>query len=104
MGRVLVVEDDERLARLVARTLQGAGLAVVCATTGPDGLSAGLAGDFDLVVLDLMLPGMPGSEVLRQLLDQHPEQRVLILSAVPGVDPRVDCCPVVAACRTSVPT
>jgi two-component system, OmpR family, response regulator len=91
VGRVLVVEDDDRIARLVARSLQGDGCAVERAATGPEGLAAALSGDFDLVILDLMLPGMDGTEVLRRLIAAHPGQRVLVLSAVPEVGTRVAC-------------
>lgn len=89
MGRVLVVEDDERLARLVVRALDGAGHPARSAATGREGLAAALAEEYDLVVLDLMLPDLDGREVLRRLLDQRPEQRVLVLSAVPEIGARV---------------
>jgi DNA-binding response OmpR family regulator len=91
VSRVLVVEDDERIGRLVARAMQDDGYAVDRADTGPDGLKAALAQDFDLVVLDLMLPGMDGTEVLDRLLDARPDQRVLVLSAVPEIGTRVAC-------------
>jgi len=67
VSRVLVVEDDERIGRLVARAMQDDGYAVDRADTGPDGLRAALAQDFDLVVLDLMLPGMDGLQVCREV-------------------------------------
>jgi DNA-binding response OmpR family regulator len=85
------VEDDDRIARLVTRALQDDGYAVDRAATGPDGLGCALARDFDLVVLDLMLPGMGGIEVLERLVEQRPEQRVLVLSAVPEIGTRVAC-------------
>jgi DNA-binding response OmpR family regulator len=88
---VLVVEDDDRIARLVTRALQGDGCAVDRAATGPEGLGSALAGNFDLVILDLMLPGMGGTEVLRRLVAARPGQRVLVLSAVPEVGTRVAC-------------
>lgn len=91
MARVLVVEDDERIARLVARTLREDGHCVECAATGPEGLEQALATDFDLVVLDLMLPGLDGTEVLARLLEAKPEQRVFVLSAVPEISARVAC-------------
>jgi two-component system, OmpR family, response regulator len=91
MGRVLVVEDDERLTRLIVRALQGAGLGVSCAGSGTDGLALALAGDFDLVVLDLMLPGLPGDEVLRRLVRDRGDQPVLVLSAMADIDVRVGC-------------
>jgi two-component system OmpR family response regulator len=91
MGRVLVVEDDDRIARLIARALRGDGHAVDFAVTGPEGLGIATAGDFDLVVLDLMLPGMDGAEVLDRLVEARPGQRVLVVSAVPEIGTRVAC-------------
>jgi two-component system OmpR family response regulator len=91
MGRVLVVEDDERLMRLVVRALQGAGLGVSCAATGTEGLALALAGNYDLVMLDLMLPGLPGVEVLRRLVRERRDQPVLVLSAIADIDVRVSC-------------
>jgi two-component system OmpR family response regulator len=90
-GRVLVVEDDERLARLVARALEEDGFLVDRVHDGRTGLGAALAADFDLVVLDLMLPELNGSEVLERLVTARPEQRVLVLSAVPEIGVRVAC-------------
>jgi DNA-binding response OmpR family regulator len=89
VGRVLVVEDDERIGRLVTRALENDGHLTERAVTGPDGLAAALTGGYDLVVLDLMLPGMGGDQVLERLIDQRPEQRVLVLSAVPEIGTRV---------------
>ena len=91
MGRVLVVEDDERMARLLVRALSGAGLAVQWASTGDEGLGAAQRGDFDLVVLDLTLPGMEGAEVLRRLVGELPPQRVLVVSGSCEVATRVAC-------------
>src|SRR4029453_11881913 len=86
-----VVEDDDRLARLVARALQGDGHAVDTAATGSAGLTAGLDHAYDLVVLDLMLPDLTGQEVLRRLVAARPGERVLVLSAVPEIGTRVAC-------------
>src|SRR5882672_7309784 len=69
VGRVLVIEDDDRIARLVSRALENEGFPTERAATGPTGLSSALAADFDLVVLDLMLPGLDGRQVLTRLLD-----------------------------------
>jgi two-component system, OmpR family, response regulator len=91
VARMLVVEDDDRIARLVTRALEADGYAVDRAATGPEGLSSALARDFDLVILDLMLPGMDGAEVLDRLIEQRPEQRVVVLSAVPEIGARVAC-------------
>jgi two-component system, OmpR family, response regulator len=84
-----VIEDDERIGRLVARALEGGGLLTERAASGSAGLDAALRRDFDLVVLDLMLPGLDGRQVLDRLLEQRPDQRVLVLSAVPEISTRV---------------
>jgi two-component system, OmpR family, response regulator len=89
LSRVLLIEDDDRIARLVSRALENEGFPVSRAASGPEGLNSALASDFDLVVLDLMLPGMDGGEVLARLVDERPEQRVLVLSAVPEIGTRV---------------
>jgi two-component system OmpR family response regulator len=89
VDRVLVIEDDDRLARMVGRALQDDGYGVERAANGTDGLSAALARDFDLVVLDLMLPGLAGTHVLDRIVEARPNQRVLVLSAVPEVGTRV---------------
>ena len=91
MTRVLVVEDDERIARLVDRALRDDGHVIDHAATGPDGLSAALTTNFDLIVLDLMLPGVSGTEVLEQVVKARPEQRVFVLSAVPEISVRIAC-------------
>jgi DNA-binding response OmpR family regulator len=65
--RLLVIDDDRKLCRLIADYLSPLGYAVECAQTGPDGLEKALAGGFHVILLDVMLPGMDGFEVLRQL-------------------------------------
>ncbi|WP_184833270.1 response regulator transcription factor [Allocatelliglobosispora scoriae] len=90
-GCVLLIEDDDRIADMVSRTLAAEGYAVDRAQTGPDGLRMALDGAFDLVILDLMLPGMPGTSVLNHLMRHRPDQRVLVLSAVTGAATRVAC-------------
>jgi DNA-binding response OmpR family regulator len=89
VSRVLVIEDDDRIARLITRALENEGFPVSRSSTGPEGLTTALAADFDLVVLDLMLPGMDGGDVLERLMNERPEQRVLVLSAVPEIGTRV---------------
>ena len=89
MDRVLVIEDDDRIARLVRRALEDDGFQVEHSATGNVGLHAALARDFDIVVLDLMLPDMSGGEILQRLVEVRPEQRVLVLSAVPEIGTRV---------------
>ncbi len=89
MEQLLVVEDEDRLGRFIARALRGQGYDVDVARTGPEGLACALARQYDLLLLDLMLPGMGGADVLQELLRHRPEQRVLVLSASPDVDVRM---------------
>jgi two-component system alkaline phosphatase synthesis response regulator PhoP len=81
MTRVLVVEDNEALAFGLRNNLEIEGYAVDVAADGPSGLAAARGGRPDLVVLDLMLPGMDGYRVLRQLRDDGLTMPVLILTA-----------------------
>lgn len=91
MARLLVIEDEDRLRSFVVRTLEADGHFVAEAATGPDGVRRTHEDVYDLVVLDLMLPGFDGVEVLRRILNHDPEQRVLVLSAVADVASRVQC-------------
>jgi len=65
--RVLLVDDDVRLYELLAGYLEQNGFAVTCAPDGPRGLSALEGGAFDVVLLDVMMPGMDGLEVCRRI-------------------------------------
>jgi DNA-binding response OmpR family regulator len=65
--RVLMVDDDTKLCRLVREYLAPFGFDVEPVHTGPEGIGAITTGDFDAVILDVMLPGMDGFEVLRQI-------------------------------------
>lgn len=66
-SRLLLIEDDVRLCRLVKEYLEGMGYAVAMEHSGPAGLAAALRGKWHAIILDVMLPGMDGFEVLRQL-------------------------------------
>ena len=89
MVRVLVVEDERKLAQILASALQAEHYDVVVAATGEDGFFRANAEVFDLVVLDLMLPGRSGLEILQTLRQRRIETPVLILTARDGVDDRV---------------
>jgi DNA-binding response OmpR family regulator len=67
LHKLLVIDDDRKLCRLLRDYLAPLGYEVTAAHTGPEGLEAAQEGGFDAVVLDLMLPGMDGCEVLREL-------------------------------------
>ena len=87
--RVLVVEDERKLAQVLASALTAEHYDVVVAPTGEDGFFRANAETFDLVVLDLMLPGRSGLEILQTLRKRHVQTPVLILTARDGVDDRV---------------
>jgi two-component system copper resistance phosphate regulon response regulator CusR len=87
--RVLIVEDERKLAQVLSSALQAEHYDVVVAATGEDGFYRANSELFDLVVLDLMLPGRGGLEVLQTLRQRHVETPVLILTARDGVEDRV---------------
>ncbi|MEU1589068.1 response regulator transcription factor [Micromonospora sp. NPDC005710] len=82
--RVLVVEDEVRLAAALQRGLQAEGFAVDVAATGPAGLDAARHGGYDAMILDVMLPGLSGYELVRRLRAEQYWLPVLMLSAKDG--------------------
>jgi two-component system, OmpR family, copper resistance phosphate regulon response regulator CusR len=87
--RVLVVEDERKLAQVLKVALEAEHYDVVVATSGEDGFFRANAEMFDLLVLDLMLPGRNGLEILRTLRQRQLHTPVLILTARDGVEDRV---------------
>ncbi|MQA24787.1 MAG: response regulator [Micromonosporaceae bacterium] len=82
--RLLVVEDEERLARALQRGLTAEGFVVDIAGTGPGGLDAARHGQYDAVILDVMLPGLSGYRVIQALRADGNWVPVLMLSAKDG--------------------
>jgi two-component system copper resistance phosphate regulon response regulator CusR len=87
--RILVVEDERKLAQVLASALRAEHYDVVVAPTGEEGFFRANSETFDLVVLDLMLPGRGGLEILQTLRQRHVQTPVLILTARDGIDDRV---------------
>ena len=87
--RLLVIEDHEHLGLLLRRGLQEEGYSVDVAPTGEEGRAALVACEYDLVVLDLVLPGLDGFEVLSWLRRTGRSTPVLVLTARDAVDDRV---------------
>jgi DNA-binding response OmpR family regulator len=87
--RILLVEDEARIASFVRRGLVAEGYDVVVATDGRDGMRAALAGDADLVLLDLMLPDVSGEQILRRLREERPELPIIVLTAKDAISDRV---------------
>ena len=89
--RILLIEDEPELNRLIAAALTRAGYAVDCAYTGSDGLACAAATDYDLVLLDLVIPDLDGRVVLKRLLAERPELAVVVLSCLSDVTAKVEC-------------
>lgn len=82
--RVLVVDDEAGVRRALERGLRAEGMQVVTVSDGPSGLRAALTGGFDVVLLDIMLPGLSGYRVLEQLRAAGVSTPVLLVSAKDG--------------------
>jgi DNA-binding response OmpR family regulator len=82
--RLLLVEDEERLARALQRGLQSEGFAVDVAADGASGLDLALHGEYDAMILDVMLPKLSGYRVVRALRAERNWLPVLMLSAKDG--------------------
>lgn len=79
--RILVLEDEARIRAFLARAFEAEGFAVDVVGDGEEGLTLALAGSYEFVILDLLLPSLDGLDVLRALHRQRPQLPVLILSA-----------------------
>ncbi|MCW2810523.1 MAG: DNA-binding response regulator, OmpR family, contains and winged-helix domain [Friedmanniella sp.] len=88
--RLLLVDDEERLLAALRRGLTAEGFVVESALTGTAGLQLARSGDFDAVVLDVMLPGLSGYGVVRRLRAEHNWVPVLMLSAKDGEHDQAD--------------
>ena len=88
--RVLVVEDEKKTASFVRKALQSESFAVDVVGNGDDALAAATATPFDVVELDIMLPGRDGISVLKQLRERKNSTPVLLLSARGEVNERVE--------------
>ena len=88
--RLLLVEDDAGIARFVRQGLREAGYEVDWEKDGLRALQRGLSGSFDLMILDVLIPGMSGLEVLRELRARGATAPVLMLTALDTLEDRVD--------------
>ncbi len=87
--KILVVEDDHILGQFVRRGLEEQRINVDLVADGPQGLERASHGEYDVIVLDLRLPGLSGVEVLRTLRDRGVGTPVLVLTAQDAVDSKV---------------
>ena len=89
-ARILVVEDDREMARFLDQILSEEGYAVELAHDGPAALEKARQSGFDLVVSDLMMPRMKGTELIRQLKENHAEVPVLVITAFGTIESAVE--------------
>ena len=86
---ILVVEDERRLAQVVRKVLEEEGHTVDVAHDGEDGLAMAMDGSHDVIVLDILLPGIDGIEVCQRLRAGRVDTPILLLTALNAVDDRV---------------
>jgi DNA-binding response OmpR family regulator len=88
--RVLVVEDEKKTASFIRKALQQEGFAADVLHNGDDAMTAACSAGFDVLVLDIMLPGRDGLSIVRQMRQRQIQTPVLLLSARGAVGERVD--------------
>ena len=88
--RILLVEDEKKVSELVARALRAERYAVDVADDGLKGWELCGAYDYDLVILDLMLPGLSGTELLRRIRRKNPQVPILVLTARDATEQKVE--------------
>ena len=87
--RILVVEDEKKVASFIKKGLQQEGYAVDAAYDGQEALQSATSFDYDLIVLDLMLPKRLGLDVLREVRSKKPNIKVLVLTAKGALEDKV---------------
>ena len=85
------MDDEPQIREFIARALAAAGYAIDFAGNGQEGLAQATGHDYDLVILDLVMPDLDGREILARLHRDRPEQAVLVLSCLADVTTKVDC-------------
>jgi len=88
-GRILLIEDEELVGTMVRMNLESAGYEVVWWKEGPSGLAAAQQGEYDIILLDISLPGMDGLEILKVLRKQGNKVAVMMLTAQGNVTTKV---------------
>ena len=92
MARILVVDDDVAVQGTIRLLLERAGHSVVTADDGRKGLALCETGDFDLVFVDVFMPGMDGFETMRFVRQRHPLTPIIVISGRP-ISPEADSSP-----------
>ncbi|MGH3154435.1 MAG: response regulator transcription factor [Streptosporangiaceae bacterium] len=90
-ARILVADDEPGIRAFIGRALAAAGYVTDFAATGSQALQHALGSHYDLIILDLVMPGLTGQVVLERMLAARPEQAVLVLSCLGDVASKVEC-------------
>jgi DNA-binding response OmpR family regulator len=90
-ARILVVDDESRILDFVGRALRAEGFAADAVSDAATAVRMAAASAYDLVILDLAMPGLTGVEALQELVARRPQQPVLVLSARGDIDSKVMC-------------
>jgi len=90
-ARILIIDDEPRILNFVARELRAQGYEVGPAANSATGLSMATTESYDLVILDLLMPGLDGRDVLQRILSHNPSQGVIVLSALGDPASKVMC-------------
>lgn len=88
--RILVIEDDQRVSELLHRGLRENGYETVVAYDGVTGLKLAIGQDFDLIITDIVMPGVNGLEVSREIRNKKPDVPIIMLTALGTTDDKVD--------------
>ncbi len=89
--RILLVEDEKKVADIIVRGLKAERFAVDVAHDGADGWELAVAYDYDLVILDLMLPGLSGTEILQKIRARNQLVPIIVLTACDAMTDKVKC-------------
>lgn len=90
MSRLLIVEDDPTMSEMLAYNLRREGFEVDTASDGPTGLAMAASADISMVILDLMLPGLDGLQITREVRQRRPDLIILMLTAKGEEQVRID--------------
>lgn len=89
-AKVLLVDDEEQFLKALSQRLEGRGMKIEAASSGEDALRQAKGKDFDAIVLDLVMPGLDGLEVLKQLREENPDLQIIMLTGHATVEKSVE--------------
>lgn len=90
VAKILIVDDEKNIRMTIAQALENMGLEIDTAVNGEEALSKLKGTNFDLLLLDLLMPGINGMDVLRELSQERPEVRIIVITAHGTIDSSVE--------------